>query len=112
MRCAKTILRSAMRISRRVMRISRRVMRISRRARSHNIDRRITENSDNLFGNIDAYRAAFPRGLAGAYRDYMSNTIQAQINDPPQYLTDLWNLIMGNIQNAAYLPDVFDEYFD
>lgn len=78
--------------------------------RRRNVDSIITENSNNLFGNLDAYNVAFPNGIAGAYRDYMTNTIQPQINRPSQYLTSLWvDVIWADIQNAFHLPDVGED---
>lgn len=75
--------------------------------RSKSVDSLISSNPGNLFGNIAAYQAAFPQGLAGAYRDFMTSTIEPQITTPPQYLTSLWTTRIGPaITNSYHLPNV------
>lgn len=75
--------------------------------RSKSVDSLISSNPGNLFGNIAAYQAAFPQGLAGAYQDFITSTIEPQITAPPQYLTSLWTTRIGPaIMNSYYLPNV------
>jgi len=81
--------------------------------RSQNVDNTIIANPGNVFGNTAAYRATFPNGIAGAYRDYMTNTILPQINTPPKYLTELWTNVFGPNLYAAYnLPNVQVQYLN
>ncbi|KAI1771557.1 hypothetical protein F4818DRAFT_207037 [Hypoxylon cercidicola] len=72
-----------------------------------NVDNKIaTDNA--MFPNKAAWQAAFGTGgIAGAYKDYMENTVLPQITFPPTYLTDLWeNRIKTGIAAAENLPDV------
>lgn len=61
-----------------------------------------------MFPNTAAWNTAFGSGgIAGAYKDYMTNTILPQITTPPTYLTQLWETrIKSGITAAENLPDV------
>src|SRR6266480_3118076 len=74
--------------------------------RSQNVDSRIATGS---IGYTQSYHRVFPYGIAGAYEDYMTNTILPQINTPPQYLKSLIeDVFWPDIMAAYYLPDVYD----
>ena len=78
------------------------------------LDLLIFNNPGNMFGNLEAYRAAFPNGLAEAYKTFMTSLIEPQINTPPQYLTRLWTTIIDPlIRESYYVPGVgMDPYDD
>lgn len=74
------------------------------------VDLLISSNPTNLFGNIAAYQSTFPQGLAKAYRNFMTSTIEPQIKAPPQYLTSLWKTRIGpSLLNSKSLPNVNPE---
>lgn len=58
-------------------------------SRGRKVDEKITSNKDKLYGNIAAYQAAFPQGIAGAYGELVASVILPQITLPPNYLTSL-----------------------
>ncbi|KAI9708919.1 MAG: hypothetical protein M1820_003613 [Bogoriella megaspora] len=73
-----------------------------------NYDLAINSNPGNKFGNTNAYATKFgPNGLPGAYRTFMTDVVEKQINDPVEYLTQLWeDRIFPMIHDAYDLPGV------
>lgn len=64
----------------------------------------VAENKNNLFGDTTGYPTS---GLAGAYRYYMDQRIQIQINWAPKYLTQIWtDYVKQDIFGAYNLPEV------
>ena len=60
-----------------------------------------------MFGDLTAYNNIFPNGINGAYRTYMTNIVEKQINKAPQYLTELLGkVIVPNIDTTWGMPDV------
>ncbi|PVH93267.1 hypothetical protein DM02DRAFT_474912, partial [Periconia macrospinosa] len=71
------------------------------------IDDEIATNTQNMFGNTAAYYAAFPTGIAEAYKEFMKKTIEPQITTPPKYLTNLWERTIGPfLLNSTKFGDV------